>query len=87
MATGETAGSAFAISVSTAGSCTANATIFHSTAARLFAALAEQLSEERWRTLRSRPQNFQRFGDSNALPDSLRSQGGEAARVNPSRTF
>ncbi len=52
-----------------------------------FAALAEQLSEERWKMLRSRPQNFQLFGDSNALPDSLKSLGGEAARVNPSRTF
>ena len=52
-----------------------------------FAALAEQLSEERWKTLRSRPQNYQFFGDSTALPDSLRSMGGEAARMGPSRTF
>lgn len=51
-----------------------------------FAALAEQLSDERWKTLRSRPQNYLFPGDS-ASPDSLRPVGGEAARVSPSRTF
>ena len=52
-----------------------------------FAALAEQLSEERWKTLRSRPQNYLLPGDSNALTDSIRSMSGEAVRMGPSQTF
>lgn len=51
----------------------------------IFSSLAETLSEDRWKTLRSRP-NFELTGDS-ALPDSLRPTAADPGAASPSRTF